>query len=280
MQIGEYEVVTLETGRFALDGGAMFGVVPKIIWEKKHPADEKNRIEMAMRVVLLRSQEQVILIDTGIGDKLSAKQRQIYGVNLEHSHLLNSLAQVGLQPEDISDVILTHLHFDHAGGATRIEDGNLKPAFPKAKYWVQRENWEWALQPSEKDRASYLQENFVPLQAAGQLHFLEGAGDIFPGVRARLSQGHTTGQQLIEIYAENQFAIYGADIIPMAAHIAIPYVMGYDLRPLVTIEEKKQILEDVLAQNGILIFEHDPEMKACRLRRGEKSIEAAEAVEI
>lgn len=279
MLIGDYQVSTLETGRFALDGGAMFGVVPKVIWQKKHPADELNRIDLALRVVLLQGQGRVILIDTGIGDKFPEKQAQMYGIDLSQSNLISSLAQAGLSPSDVTDVILTHLHFDHAGGATCLREGQLAPTFPQARYWVQRENWDWALNPSEKDRASYLSENFLPLQASGQLHLLEGPGDILPGIRARISQGHTTGQQLIEIHAETETAIYCADIIPTASHIAVPFVMGYDLRPLQTIEEKKAILADALAQNWILIFEHDPAIAACRVQQGEKGIVAGEALQ-
>jgi glyoxylase-like metal-dependent hydrolase (beta-lactamase superfamily II) len=278
MQIGEYQVTTLETGRFALDGGAMFGVVPKVIWQKKHPADELNRIAMALRIVLLRSAERVILIDTGIGNKFSEKQEKMYGIDYSHSTLLGSLQAQGLSPEDVTDVILTHLHFDHAGGATRLREGQLEPTFANARHWVQRENWDWAQAPSEKDRASYLKENFEPLQAKGLLHLLEGPGDILPGIRARISQGHTTGQQLIEIYSESETAIYCADVIPMASHIAVPFVMGYDLRPLQTIAEKKEILQEALAQNWILIFEHDPELVACRVQQGEKGIVAGEPV--
>lgn len=280
MKIGDYQVCTLETGRFALDGGAMFGVVPKVIWEKLHPADASNRIQLALRVVLLQSEAKNILIDTGIGTKFPARQQEIFGIEQEHSNLNASLLQKGLRPEDITDVILTHLHFDHAGGATCYRDEQLQPTFPNARYWVQRANWDWALQPTEKDRASYLRENFIPLQEAGQLKLLDGPGDILPGIRARLSNGHTTGQQLIEIYDAENTAIYCADIIPTAAHIAIPYVMGYDLYPLTTMEEKKAILLDALAQNWILIFEHDPILSGCRVKQGKKGIEAGEAVAI
>lgn len=278
MLIGDYQVSTLETGRFALDGGAMFGVVPKVIWQKKHPADALNRIDLALRVVLLQGQGRVILIDTGIGDKFPEKQAQMYGIDLSQSNLMRSLAQAGLSPDDVTDVILTHLHFDHAGGATCLREGQLKPTFAQARYWVQRENWDWANHPSEKDRASYLPENFLPLQESGQLQLLDGPGEILPGIRARLSQGHTTGQQLIEIHAPENTAIYCADIIPTASHIAVPFVMGYDLRPLQTIAEKKEILSDALAHNWILIFEHDPTLPACRVQAGEKGIVAGEPV--
>lgn len=278
MKIGNYQVSTLETGRFALDGGAMFGVVPKVIWEKQHPADDKNRIQLALRVVLLQSDEKNILIDTGIGTKFPPRQQEMYAIAQEDSNLIASLSKKGLTPEDITDVILTHLHFDHAGGATCYRDGQLQPTFPRARYWVQKANWDWALQPSEKDRASYLSENFLPLQEAGQLELLDGPGDIFPGIRARLSHGHTTGQQLIEIYDTQNTAIYCADIIPTASHIAIPYVMGYDLYPLTTIAEKKAILQEALENHWILIFEHDPHLSSCHVKQGKKGIEAGEAV--
>lgn len=276
MKIGPYEIQTLETGRFALDGGAMFGVVPKVLWSQHYPADELNRITMALRVLLLRSEEHVVLIDTGLGDKFSEKQAQMYGMEPGSGSLLLALEQAGLRPEEITDVILTHLHFDHAGGATRREGENLVPTFPQARYWVQQRNWDWANHPSEKDRASYLKENFQPLHEAGVLHFLDGESEILPGIFAWVSDGHTVGQQLIRVQDPQTALIYCADIIPMAAHLRLPYIMGYDLYPMTTLEEKRRILERACAEGWILVFEHDPRVAACRVNVGAKGAQIAE----
>lgn len=273
MQIGPYQIHTLNTGYFSLDGGAMFGVVPKKLWQREHPADEDNRIRMALRTLLLRSDERVILVDTGLGDKFPEKYRQIYAIENTETSLNSELALHGLTAADITDVILTHLHFDHAGGATRLEQGKLLPSFPNATYWIQARNLEWALAPSEKDRASYLSENFEPLQAAGVLKSLSGPGEILPGISAWLSDGHTMGQQLIKISDAHQSLIFCADIIPMASHLKLPYIMGYDLQPLVTLEEKRQILTQAAQQNWVLVFEHDPQIAAATIQATAKGFE-------
>lgn len=279
MQIAGYEVKALETGRFALDGGAMFGVVPKVVWEKKNPADELNRIALALRVLLLVGHGRVVLVDTGIGDKFSERHQAIYGIDPTAGTLLSALAEQGFASADVTDVVLTHLHFDHAGGATRrLPDGQLVPTFPNATYHVQRRNWDWAHNPSEKDRASYLSENFAPLAEAGQINWVEGSGAILPGVYAWLSEGHTVGQQLIQVRDEQQTLIYCADIIPTSTHLAVPYVMGYDLHPLTTIAEKKEILEQAAEGGWIVVFEHDPVMQACTVVRTEKGFAPAEPV--
>ncbi len=273
MQIGPYQIQTLNTGYFALDGGAMFGVVPKKLWQREHPADNENRIRMALRTLLVRSDDRVILIDTGIGNKFPEKYRQIYAIESTGPSLNSELARHGLAATDITDVILTHLHFDHAGGATQFENEQLTPAFKNARYWIQQRNLEWALAPSEKDRASYLVENFEPLQAAGVLESLTGPGEIFPGISAWLSDGHTIGQQLIKISDGQQTLIYCADIIPMASHLKLPYIMGYDLQPLVTLEEKRQILTQAADQDWILVFEHDPKITAATIQATAKGFE-------
>lgn len=278
LMIGPYRVSTLETGEFALDGGAMFGVIPKTLWSREHPADELNRIELALRTLLLVGDDRVILVDTGIGEKFAAKYAAMYGISFEKFSLKKALAAHGLGPDDVTDVILTHLHFDHAGGATRLENGEPVPTFAKATYWVQTRNWEWANAPSEKDRASYLPENFLPLQASGQLQLLEGEGEILPGISAWLSDGHTIGQQLIKISDGQTTLIYCADIIPTASHLKLPYIMGYDLQPLLTLEEKRKVLQQAIAENWIVVFEHDPQLPACRVRQGAKGPEVAEKI--
>ena len=280
MKIGNYTIRSLETGRFALDGGAMFGVVPKVLWQKTNPADELNRITLALRVLLLEGNNRYILVDTGIGHKFNAKQETIFGIDHRHSNLENSLNELGLKPTDITDVILTHLHFDHAGGATCLKEEQVVPTFPNAQYYVQRKNWEWANNPTEKDRASYLKENFIPLMESGQLKLLEDEGEILPDIYPWLSNGHTVGQQLIRISDGQQTLIYCADIIPTSSHLNVPYVMGFDLYPLTTIEEKKQILQQALAENWVIFFEHDPIIEACTVKESEKGIGLNQVVEL
>ncbi len=272
MKVGPYQVHSLETGRFALDGGAMFGVIPKTLWNRSNPADDLNRISLALRILLLVGDNRVILVDTGIGEKFPPKHQEMYAIDTESSNLKRSLAVHGLTPDDVTDVILTHLHFDHAGGATEFQDGKLVPTFKHARYHVQQRNWDWANQPSEKDRASYLKENFIPLVQAGQLNLLQGEGEILPGISAWLSDGHTIGQQLVKVSDGQQSVIYCADIIPTASHLALPYIMGYDLQPLLTMEEKRRLLTQAAAENWVIVFEHDPQMPACTVKQGEKGI--------
>ncbi|MGV3525169.1 MAG: MBL fold metallo-hydrolase [Candidatus Sericytochromatia bacterium] len=280
MKIGPYEVFTLETGRFALDGGAMFGVVPKTLWNRAIPADDLNRIPLALRTLLLVGAGRVILVDTGIGDKFPARQQDMFAIDLTQSNLLTSLASHGLQPADITDVILTHLHFDHAGGATRRVGDKLVPTFPNARYWAQQRNWDWAQNPTDKDRASYLKENFDPLMQHGQLTLLQGQCEILPGVSAWLSDGHTMGQQLIRVHDQTHSLIYCADIIPTSAHLGVPWVMGYDLQPLVTMDEKRRLLDQAAAEDWVIVFEHDPYMDACRVVAGEKGVILKESLSL
>ena len=260
MQIGRYRLSSIETGRFALDGGAMFGVVPKALWEKKIPADARNRIPMAVRTLLLEelAGPRKILVDTGIGQKWDSKGQEIYGIDHGTLRLETSLAAKGLTPADISDVLLTHLHFDHAGGATRRVDGRLVPTFPRATYWVQRRNLAWAENPVEKDRASYLQENWKPLQEHGQLQVLDAAGEWLPGIELLLSDGHTQCMQLPHVHGPEGHLLYCADLIPTSAHVPVAWTMGYDNHPITVMEEKKRILERASAEGWTLFFEHDP----------------------
>ncbi|MBE0557461.1 MAG: MBL fold metallo-hydrolase, partial [Proteobacteria bacterium] len=199
MIIGPYHIDSVETGRFALDGGAMFGVVPRVMWSKTNPPDDRHRITMAARCLLIRGNGKTILVDTGNGTKFSEKLKDIYRLDTTHSNLLRSLSQLGLGPDDITDVLLTHLHFDHAGGSTVINDGIVMPAFPKARYHVQSRHWERALVPSEKDRASFMKEDFLPLREYGVLELVDGEGELFPGIDVILCNGHTDAQQLPKI---------------------------------------------------------------------------------
>ena len=280
MQIGEYEIYAVETGRFRLDGGAMFGVVPKVLWERTNPADEANRIELALRVLVLKSAERIILVDTGVGEKNNEKFQKIYAIDQSRYNLRQGLAEIGLSFNDITDVILTHLHFDHTGGTTKDENGNVVPTFPNATYHVQEEHWDWAMHPAEKDRASFLKENFEPIESAGQLNKLEGPLELFSGVEILVMYGHTQGMQVVKVSDGRTTLLYCADLIPTASHIPIPYVMAYDNNPLITIEEKKRILPQAVRENWILFFEHDPYRAAATVVETEKGFRMGKEVEL
>lgn len=281
MKIGPYDVCAIETGRFALDGGAMFGVVPKPLWEKSNPADDRNRITMAARALLLVGGGRRILIDTGNGHKLNEKLSAIYRIDHAHSTLFGSLHARGISPEMVTDVVLTHLHFDHAGGATVLEGDRAVPAFPNARYYVQREHWDAALEPTERDRASFFREDFLPLRDHGVLQFTEGEGELFPGLRLLCVNGHTTSLQLPLLSDGSSTLLYCADLVPLASHVQLPWIMAYDLRPLVTLEEKRRILATAIEERWVLFFEHDPVTAAARIRREEKgiTIDATVAIE-
>lgn len=272
MNIGPYELHPIETGRFGLDGGAMFGVVPRTLWEKSNPPDEKNRIAMAARSLLLVGGGRNILIDAGNGSKFNDKLRSIYKIDSTRFDLLRSLASFHLTPDDITDVILTHLHFDHAGGATFVENGKVTPTFPRARYYVQHEHWLAANNPTDRDRASFFPDDYMPLHERGMLQFTEGEGEILPGIRSLVVHGHTSALQCPVISDGSTTMLYCADLVPLAPHIQFPWIMAYDLRPLVTLEEKKRILTKAVEEQWVLYFEHDPEVIAARLKQGEKGI--------
>lgn len=272
MRIGKYEIHPVETGRFALDGGAMFGVVPKPLWEKTNPPDEKNRVTLAARALLLRGDGRTVLIDTGNGGKLNEKLRSIYRIEPDGSDLLSSLARFGIAPGDVTDVILTHLHFDHAGGATHLVDGEAVPTFPRARYYVQEEHWRAAQVPTERDRASFFPDDFIPLKKRGVLEFTAGEAEIIPGVSVRLVHGHTAALQCPLIRDGRTTLFYCADLVPTTSHILLPWIMAYDLRPLVTLEEKRRILAQAAAEDWTLFFEHDPNLAAAHLQRTDKGI--------
>jgi glyoxylase-like metal-dependent hydrolase (beta-lactamase superfamily II) len=270
MRIGPYTLHPIETGRFALDGGAMFGVVPRPLWEKTNPPDERNRIAMAARALLLQGGGRRILIDTGNGSKFDQKFRTIYGIDSGEGDLLTSLRGAGVGPEEVTDVILTHLHFDHAGGATIRDGGEIRPTFPNALYHVQREHWEAAMRPTERDRASFVPDDFVPLHERGMLRFTEGEGPVVPGVTVRVVRGHTAALQCPVLSDGTTTLLFCADLIPMAPHVQLPWIMAYDLRPLVTLEEKRAILNRAADERWILFFEHDPSVAAARIKRGDR----------
>lgn len=248
----------IETGKFKLDGGAMFGVVPKKIWHKLHPADSNNLCTWSMRCLLIEEGDRLILIDAGLGDKQSEKFFSHYEPHGEDS-LENSLKAKGFGWDDITDVILTHLHFDHCGGAVyRDSDGTLRPRFPKATYWSNKDHWAWAMEPNGRERASFLKENFVPIEESGQLKFLNAGDSIIEGVSVQLAQGHTESQIIPHISYKGNNIVFCADLLPSVHHIPLPYVMAYDVRPLMTLEEKGAFLKEAYDKNWIMFFEHDP----------------------
>ena len=272
MKIGTYELHSIETGRFALDGGAMFGVVPKSLWEKSNPPDERNRITMSARALLLVGDGRRILVDVGNGSKYSEKLMSIYKFDMSKNNLISSLQCHHLSPDDITDVILTHLHFDHAGGSTSVVHKEIVPTFPKARYYVQREHWLAAITPTERDRASFFPHDFLPLRDNLVLEFTGGEHELFPGITVKVLNGHTTALQSPVITDGNTTLFFCADLVPTASHLALPWIMAYDLRPLVTLEEKKRILTQAVDEQWILYFEHDPGIEAGRLVRNEHSI--------
>ena len=273
MTIAGYQIDLVEAGRLGLDGGAMFGIVPKSLWEKRIPSDDRNRIPLAMRCLLLRGHGRVLLVDTGLGHKADAKFESIYAVDHEHSTLLGSLAALDVAPEDVTDVILTHLHFDHAGGATtRDPDGALRPTFPNAAYYVQRAHWAWAHE-SEREAASFLAENMDPLEAAGQLALLDGDAPPAPGLRLHVVNGHTHGQQLVSVHDEDRALLFAADLIPTAAHVPPLWIMAYDVEPLATLAEKRRVLSEAVEGAWTLVFEHDPVIATARVRATERGFE-------
>ncbi len=276
---GKYKIDAIDTGIFALDGGAMFGVVPKTLWSKAyHPGDELNRIPLAARVILIQFDNKKILIDTGNGTKYDQKFADRFAIDLEASDLTAALNKFDVGAEDITDVILTHLHFDHAGGATRLVDGEAVPAFPNAKYYIQKEHLAWAKAPKPKDKASFIEDDFIPVLDSNQLIEVEGETELFPGISVIPVNGHTKAMQLIKIDTGKDLFVYMADLCPTAAHIPYPYVMGYDNFPLTTIEEKKMLLPELHKRDAILIFEHDAFCQAARIKEHKSGFVKSEEV--
>jgi len=263
MNIAGYKLYPILTSQFRLDGGAMFGIIPKTLWERKMPSDELNRIQMVTRSLLLVNENKRILIDTGNGDKWQEKFKKIYEIDTKSVGLDSSLAEVGFTVEDITDVICTHLHFDHIGGNTKIEEGKIVPSFPNAKYWMNKVNWEIANSPSEKDQGSFMQDDWAVLAENDMINFVNDTEQFLPSIDLIISNGHTPGMMLPIISDNNNTLVYGADLIPTSAHIPLPWIMAYDVQPTVTIEEKKKLYSDAVNNNWILFFEHDPNITAC-----------------
>jgi glyoxylase-like metal-dependent hydrolase (beta-lactamase superfamily II) len=260
-------VETIVESRFALDGGAMFGVVPKPLWERTNPSDLKNRIEMAARCLYLEVGDRRVLVDTGMGGKWSEKEAGIYALR-RPTPLEDGLAAIGVAPESLTDVIVTHLHFDHAGGLTRLEDGAIRATFPSATHWLQRENWVWAHSPSVRDAGSYRRENFDAL-ADGHvdLRLVDGNSTLFDEIELIVSRGHTPGMQMLKFEVDGQTVLYVADLIPTHGHVPVPYVMGYDVYPLTTCCEKAEVLANAVDNDWVISLEHDPDHSFLRVER-------------
>jgi glyoxylase-like metal-dependent hydrolase (beta-lactamase superfamily II) len=273
-------IYPIHTGNFKLDGGAMFGVVPKTMWNKLVPADEDNLCNWAMRCLLIEEAGRLILVDTGIGNKQDAKFLAHYKLNGDQS-LDKSLAANGFHADDITDVILTHLHFDHCGGAIVRKEDKLVPAFKNATYWSSDRHWKWATEPNAREKASFLKENILPIQESGQLKLVEAIEtgvipfDNMENISLRFAFGHTDAMMLPQLKYNDQTIVFMADLLPAAAHIPLPYVMAYDMFPLKTLEEKRTFLEEALTNNYLLFFEHDAITECCYLQRTEKGIRQA-----
>jgi len=264
-RVGDLELISLFDGFFRLDGGAMFGSVPKALWETKNPADDRNRITLAMRPLLVRGR-RTMLIDAGLGGKDDAKFQEIFGVDRSRS-LDDSLADAGISRDDVDVVVATHLHFDHAGGFTvRDRSGRLRPAFPRAQYVVRRGEWEDATHPHARNRACYIADNYVPLAEAGVLLFVDEDQTIMPGVKVVRTGGHTRHHQMIAIESGGRTAAFVADLIPTTTHVRDAWIMGYDLYPMDTLAAKQQFLQDAVARETLVFFEHDPNVAAGRIR--------------
>ncbi len=273
LHLGDFDIYGLRDGYFSLDGGAMFGVVPRTLWEKKYPPDSKNRIRLALNSILVRTPKAIVLVETGIGPKTDQKFSDIYGIERKPG-LLASLERIGFKPEDIGFVINTHLHFDHCGGNTyRDEKGRVVPTFPRARYVIQRGEWKAATRPNERDRPSYLAENFLPLEEFGCLDLVEGTKEIVPGVEVFLTPGHTARHQGVKIQSRGETLFYLGDLVPTSAHLGLPYIMSYDLYPVDTLETRKKLYEQAIAENWILAFVHDPEHYFGRVRKKEGKYE-------
>ena len=267
------KIYPIETGNFKLDGGAMFGVVPKTIWQKTNPADSNNLIDMSMRCMLIEDGNSLILIDTGLGEKQSAKFFGYYYLFGGFS-LTNSLAKHGFHPDDITDVFLTHLHFDHCGGVIEMNSQKmmLQPAFKNAKFWSNESHWNWATEPNPREKASFLKENINPIKESGQLNFIGKNALEQIGFEVLYMDGHTEKQMLPKLTYQGKTIVFMADLLPTVGHIPLPYVMGYDTRPLLTIKEKAAFLNEAADQNYYLFLEHDAYNEICTVQHTEKGV--------
>ncbi|MBS9524650.1 MBL fold metallo-hydrolase [Litoribacter ruber] len=265
----------IDTGFFKLDGGAMFGVVPKVLWERSNPADDKNLCTWAMRCLLVEDGDRLVLIDNGIGNKQDAKFFSHYYLHGDAS-LHGSLKNAGFSADDITDNFLTHLHFDHCGGGVQYKNGNAdmpEMVFKNAKYWSNEDHWQWATVPNAREKASFLKENILPMQESGQLHFTDmEEKKLFDGFEYFFADGHTDKQMIPKLSYKGHTVVFAADLLPSVGHIPLPYVMGYDTRPLLTLDEKQQFLEEAAAEQYVIFLEHDSENECCTVKMTEKGV--------
>ena len=264
---------TIDTGFFKLDGGAMFGVVPKVLWNKLNPADDRNLCSWALRCLLIADGNRLVLVDTGMGDKQDARFFGHYDLHGDAS-LLHSIQQAGYAETDITDVLLTHLHFDHVGGAIKraAGSGNLLPTFTNATHWVHGDHWHWATHPNPREKASFLSENILPIQQSGQLTFLDKTPFDLPGLEFIYVDGHTEKMALPKLTINDRTILFCSDLMPSSYHVLLPYVMSYDVRPLLTMDEKARVLAQAAAENWILVFQHDPVTEAATVEMTEKGV--------
>jgi glyoxylase-like metal-dependent hydrolase (beta-lactamase superfamily II) len=274
MTLGDFDLVSLTDGAFRLDGGAMFGVVPKPLWERRAPPDDRNRIALGMRPLLVTTRDERILIDCGIGAKMSPKDVEIYAIDRTPT-LDRALEAAGLSRDDIDVVVASHLHFDHFGGATERVDGALRAVFPRARHLIRRGEWEDATHTHERNRASYLPDNFVPLEAAGVVDFIEQDGEVRPGISVWRTGGHCMHHQIVRIESGGRTAVFTADLMPTTAHVDPAWIMGYDLYPMDTLAYKKRFLREAIEREYVIFFEHDPAIAAgiIRERDGKRFVE-------
>jgi glyoxylase-like metal-dependent hydrolase (beta-lactamase superfamily II) len=272
------KLYSIPTGNLMLDGGAMFGVVPKSLWSKVYPVDQNNLCNWAMRCLLVETDDRLILIDNGIGDKQDDKFLRHYYLNGDDS-LLGSIRKLGFEPEDITDMFITHLHFDHAGGGVQWnrDRSGFELTFPNARYWVSEAHWNSAMQPNPREKASYLQENLMPMLESGHLNFIKEEGLLFPGLEVRLFHGHTEAQAIPLIHHPKGTLVFLADLIPASVHLPLSWVIGYDVRPLDAMLEKDAFLKEALEKDYLLFFEHDLYVEACNLKMTEKGIRKNES---
>ncbi len=273
------KLYSINTGYFKLDGGAMFGVVPKSIWTKLNPSDENNLCSWALRCLLIEDEGRLILVDNGIGDKQDAKFFGHYYLHGDET-LDSSLAKYGFHRDDITDVILSHLHFDHCGGSIIKENDKLVPAFKNASYWSNERHWKWATEPNDREKASFLPENILPIKNSGQLKMVPlpdwNTSEFNNNIVLRFVNGHTDAMMIPQITYKDKTVVFMADLLPAAAHIPLPYIMAYDMFPLTTLQEKKSFLHEAAENDYILFFEHDPQYECCTLKQTERGIRAGE----
>jgi len=274
------EIHSIETGNFKVDGGAMFGVVPKVLWELLYPADEHNLCPCACRSMLIKQEDRVILVDTGIGDKLEADFAKHYHMFGDDT-LLKSLAEQDISPEDVTDVIHTHLHFDHCGGTIgKSENGDLYPAFPNANLWVSKAQWESANEPNLREKPAFLEENIRPMESSGKLRLVKENTELIPGVELRLFNGHTTGLMAVTANTGTRRVVFAGDVMPAMPYIRLPYISAYDVEPLTVLDEKQALLKEIEANRDILFFQHDINTEACSLKQTPKGIREDKTLKI